>query len=535
MQKTKSLSSKFLILVILPILIISIISIIVASILLSNSGRNAIENKSSAILSRMEAVREFIATNGHLEDEIEKQKADHPDGILGEGEKENIMNLVPIIASWKIGEKNANTENYVFRISSALPRNSKNKATEKELEFLKQFQTNGVKQLTYKDSETNTYWVMRPVYLKESEGCLKCHGEPALSPWKNGKDILGYNMENYKDDEMRGMFMIKSDLQPIQKEITTAILIIVAISLLIGFVAIFVSLMIVRNITTTFEQIKVVTQKISEGDLQQNVSVISDDDLGEIADNTNKMIFSLNTILQNVNHSVENLDNASKEISLSSEAISHGAQKQAAHFEELASSIQNTSDSASLANDVTSQTANNANLAGKSMTSVLEYMLNIEKKSREITEAINLIGEIAFKTNLLSINAGIEAARAGEQGKGFAVVANEIRKLADISSESAKKIEEVILNNNREIKEGVKITKSASLQIQSIVENINKTAEELQSISFASKEQSQSMEQTTNVITSNAASAQQLAAAAQSLANEAKELYELVHQFKLKH
>jgi len=534
MEKRISLSKKLRFLVIVPILITSIVGIIIASVLLSNSGRNAIENKSTAILSRMEAVREFTANSGNMQAEIEKQQIEHPDGIINVTERERIMNLVPIIASWKIGEKNASNENYVFRIASANPRNSKNQATAKELEFLKQFETKSETQLTYKDKETNTYWIMRPVYLNESQGCLKCHGEASLSPWGNGKDVLGYNMEGFKDGEMRGMFIIKSDLKPVQKQITTAILTTVGITLIIMLIAIFISSIIIKNITTTFNEIKIATQKISEGDLQHNINISTNDELGDIAYNTNNMILSLNTILQNVSHAVENLDNASKEISTSSESISKGAQVQAAHFEELSSSVQTTSESASLANDVTNKTAISANEAGKNMKSVLDYMLNIEKNSKEITEAINLISEIAFKTNLLSINAGIEAARAGEQGKGFAVVANEIRKLADISSESAKKIEEVVLNNNKEIKDGVKITKSASLQILEIVENINKTAQELQSISFASKEQSQSMDETTNIITANAASAEELSAAAQSLANEASELYELVHKFKLK-
>ncbi len=534
MKNKKSLSKKLLSLVILPIVITSIISILLFSLILNKNGKDAMQNKSTAILSRMEAVRNFMANNGHMEEEIEKMKSSNQNIALTDSDKEKIMNIVPIIASWRIGEVNATSENYVFRIASLSARNSKNTATNKEIDFLKMFEDKSNTQLTYEDPETNTFWVMRQVYINEDEGCLKCHGDPEMSPFSNGKDILGYDMENFEDGELRGMFIIKSDLKPVQKQIFNTIVLIVFITCFIMAIAIFISVRIVKNISDTFSQIKHVTQKISEGDLREQISINTNDDLQEIAYNANNMTTALNGILQNVNHAVENLESASKEISVSSESISRGAQTQAAHFEELASSIQNTSDSAALANEVTTQNATSANFAGKNMKSVLEYMLNIERKSKEITEAINLISEIAFKTNLLSINAGIEAARAGEQGKGFAVVANEIRKLADISSESAKTIEEVIISNNKQIKDGVEITKLASTQIASIIENINKTADELQVISTAAKEQSHSMEETTNIVTANAASAEQLSAAAEALANEANELFRIVHQFKLK-
>lgn len=531
--KNKSLKFKLLFLVIAPIVVISITGILVTSIMISKNGKQGLIDKSTAILSRMEAVRSFVAEQGMLEKEIENFTSDSLFTELKAKDKELILNLVPIIASWKVGEKNASIENYEFRICSEKPRNPKNKATEQEAEFLQQIKNENLTTLTHIDRKTNSIWVMRPVYLVENEGCLKCHGDESLSPFGNGKDIVGYKMEGWTDGEMRGLFIIKSDLKPVQSEILKAIITITLITIIIGIIAILFGSFIVKKITTTFEQLKNITRKISEGDLREKAIIESDDDLGEISKFTNSMVISLNTILKNVSTSVENLETSSNEISQSSDTISQGAQEQAAHFEQLASSVQNTADSSVNASYITVSTVKNVNLAGESMNKVLDSILNIEKSSKKITDAIGLISEISFKTNLLSINAGIEAARAGEYGAGFTVVANEIRQLAFKSSEAAKQIANVIKTSIREVEEGVKITKKANSQITEIVKDINRISLELELISASAKEQSNSMEQTTNVISSNASSAEQLAAAAQSLAIEAKELFDLVKNFKL--
>ena len=122
-------------------------------------------------------------------------------------------------------------------------------------------------------------------------------------------------------------------------------------------------------------------------------------------------------------------------------------------------------------------------------------MDNINEKTKSIEEAIRIIDQIAFQTNILSLNAAVEAATAGEAGKGFAVVAQEVRNLANKSAEAAKQIKTLVESATQEANNGKNASTEMIKEYNVLNGNIQKTKETIQSISLSLKEQEKGIEQ----------------------------------------
>jgi len=167
------------------------------------------------------------------------------------------------------------------------------------------------------------------------------------------------------------------------------------------------------------------------------------------------------------------------------------------------------------------------------MKNLILAMNNIEESSRKINESVNIISEISFQTNILSLNASVEAARAGEHGKGFAVVAGEVKKLSERTSVSAKEIDDITSLSQKQVTEGVNNTKNANEKIHEIIEAVTQINKTINEISATAKEQESLMNENTSITNSNAAAAEELAASASSLNERSDILLQMVNRFKL--
>ena len=150
-----------------------------------------------------------------------------------------------------------------------------------------------------------------------------------------------------------------------------------------------------------------------------------------------------------------------------------------------------------LASNVTNSVTKGETLANQTTNAMDE----INNQVNRINEAIAVIDQIAFQTNILSLNAAVEAATAGEAGKGFAVVAQEVRNLASRSAEAAKEIKNIVENATSKANEGKNISFEMIQGYTELLENIEKQSQTINEIATASKEQQAGITQINDAVT----------------------------------
>ena len=277
-------------------------------------------------------------------------------------------------------------------------------------------------------------------------------------------------------------------------------------------------------------------------------SMHPDKNVGEYAG----IITALRQMNNQMNDTLSQINDASNQVSAGSgnlaqaaQALAEGATDQSASVQELQATIANIAEGVSKTSQNTDASYQQASMyadEADNSRGEMESMMNAMNRINETSQNIgNIISEIESQTNLLSLNASIEAARAGEAGKGFAVVADQIRKLAEQSTQSAVDTRQLIESSLAEVEAGNRAAQRASKSIESIISGIKAIAQSSQELSEISKEQSSAMlqieqgiNQISEVVQSNSATAEETSATSQELSAQATTMNELVSRFKLK-
>jgi len=229
---------------------------------------------------------------------------------------------------------------------------------------------------------------------------------------------------------------------------------------------------------------------------------------GNVAKGLNNLSNIINQMLQQNKANGFILDDSSKILlenvnilNKSSNETAVSLEETAAALEEITSTVINNTERISIMANHSKELSISIEDGQKLANITVESMDSINEQTQAIADAITIIDQIAFQTNILSLNAAVEAATAGEAGRGFAVVAQEVRNLAARSAEAAREIKELVENATNKTNSGKRIADDMIKGYVKLKENISKTTEVIHDISISSKEQRTSIEQINDVIT----------------------------------
>lgn len=405
-------------------------------------------------------------------------------------------NTVPVVAAWRAIERVAAQENFEFRIPKFQPRNPKNQPTPKEAEILASLESSQAAELTLIDEASNQLIYARPIRL--TQDCLICHGDPKTSPTQNGLDPIGQPMENWRAGEIHGAFVLKAKLDRIDKVVQAGMLQTALWTLPLAALIAAAFLLFCRR----------------------------------------EVIAPLRTLIADIEGASQSTNLASREISAAGSNLASGASQQAASTQQTTASLQELAQvasqsaaSATRARDLATRAQAAAKAGVDDMDRALAELEAIEQSHHKVALVIKQVDEIAFQTNLLSLNASVEAARAGEAGLGFAVVADEVRRLALRAADASKNTAEMITRSIEDGRRGVELSRKVRSGLDEILASGNSVHHAVDEIATASTRQQEgisqinaAMHEIANVTQAMAAQAEQSSASSQMLSGQAETL-----------
>jgi hypothetical protein len=466
-----------------------------------NNRINALHNEMSVVLKQAETVAERM-------DNMHGKKAFDLAGLIATAKANNgsrplrevypttsFYNTIPIVASWEAAQKSAKDQNFEFFTPSRPGIAARNPKNDNGSQFAQAFEAfaAGKEEFFFRDTKKNELILARPVRLAES--CLNCHGDPAKSATGDGKDVLGFPMENMKAGDIKGAFVLKA---PMTHDVVVA-----------------KTMLSMALVSTGLLCLAVIGFYLFSQNFVNRPLVKTMNEIDEASSQT---------------------VSASQEISGASQSLAEGASEQAASLEETSASLeelssmtQRNAENAQKANGLAKQARAAADKGTADMLTMTSAMEAIRVSSDETAKIIKTIDEIAFQTNILALNAAVEAARAGEAGMGFAVVADEVRNLAQRSAQAAKETSAKIEGSLTRTAQGVEISTKVAASLAEITAKVRQVDELIAEVAGASREQTQGITQINTAVSqmdkvtqSNAATAEESAAAAEELSAQAK-------------
>jgi len=377
------------------------------------------------------------------------------------------------------------------------------------------------------------------------------------------------------DGKIAGMLFIGKDRSAIDAIYVRIILSLFACVVFIGGCMIIAGIVMSRSIVAPVKKTVEGMEEISKGDLTLRIDASSNDEIGEMAKHFNVFVEKLHTAIKKVAESSNKVSSEANLLESAAEQMASGIEQASLQVNSVATASEEMSTTSSeIAQNCVmvargSESANSSAMSGAGIVQETIVVMNhiservkesaniiskLGSRSEQIDQVIGLINEIADQTNLLALNAAIEAARAGEHGRGFAVVADEVRKLAERTTEATREIGATIQAMQSETKNAVKsmeegvteVEKGTSeaaksedaltdilSQVGTVTSEINQIAVAIEQQTATTNEISGSIQQFSSLMHDMSKRIQDNANAASHLATLSKDLEKLVGQFQV--
>jgi methyl-accepting chemotaxis protein len=369
----------------------------------------------------------------------------------------SLYRTVPVVAAWNSIRDLAQSNGYNFRVPAHQPRDPENTPNGREADIIRWLEQHPGKDYFDENGEGGQMVYARAVIL--SDDCMVCHGDPAQSKSGDGRDPLGFRMENWRPGQMHGAFILTGNPTKAaaarQAAFTESVLL-----LLLSGLAICGSLLLVWNRMRS-----------------------------RVANNVERIFAETESLTE----MVDQVQSESEDLAKVSSRQASSIEETAASMDQIRGMTQQNQQAATNASRVIEECNRDAKKAEANIAGLNEAMSMIQESTGRIAKIIKLMDEVAFQTNILALNAAVEAARAGEAGMGFSVVADEVRNLAHRSTDAAKEVAAIIEESSLR-------SKSAAEVSHAVAESIRKMTEEVARLSTAMAQvQSASLEQTRGI------------------------------------
>ncbi len=323
-------------------------------------------------------------------------------------------------------------------------------------------------------------------------------GQDLLRDYRGERTLATYGPVDVYDETWA--LITEVDQHEINRPITTLVGTVLLIAGAIAVIVVVVAFLVAKSIASPLVELTAATRKIADGNLDVEAEVRSNDEVGVLAANFNRMVRRLRGILGSVQEAANNLNAATAEILAATTQQASGASEQSAAItqtsttvdevkaiseqaisrsQEVADTSRRTVEVSRSGREAVQETIDSMNTIKVRVSGIAENILALSDKTQKIGEIIASVGDIAAQSNMLALNASVEAARAGEHGKGFAVVATEVRSLAEQSKQATAQVRAILTDIQNAINASVMVTEAGAKVVD---EGVLRAAEARQSI-----------------------------------------------------